>query len=248
MHAKAEQAFRELCPAEITGRVLRTEYDSRDGTLVVYAGLTDAEADADPLELLRRNLDPLHYGIEAPLIYDSATGRPARRMIFPYRLWSNAERMKAAVRVRDREEGPWQKHSGLRLMKGIPEEAAEHTYGRSGRLCLLLDRALPLLAVEVIPGGLREYTDRPADGGIRRAAWVILARSGVSTGHRAFHMLRAHFMRVERAAVVPEPVTREALKLLERDLLREAEEDCRIMTALLRTDVSWLHADVNPNP
>jgi hypothetical protein len=46
---------------------------------------------------------------------------------------------------------------------------------------------------------------------------------------------------------VPEPAGRETLKMLERDLLREAEEDRRIITALLRVDVAWLRADLNPN-
>ena len=245
---KAEKAFREFFPAQLRERVLRTEFDSKDATLIAYARLVDYEMDADPFDLLRRNVDPSFCGIDAPVVYDAVEGRPAFRIVLPPKLWSNAERMKQLELGRDRDISVQPKHSGLRLLKGIPELAACYTYGRSGRLSLLLDKSRPLLAVAVFSGGLFEFSERLTEADLRQAAWVLLARSGVSAGARSFHLLRAAgFFRVARAAGVPEPVGRETLKMLERDLLREAEEDRRIISALLRPDVAWLRADVNPN-
>lgn len=245
---KAESAFREFFPVQLRERVLRTEFDSKDATLVAYARLADHEIDADPFDLLRRNVDPSLCGIDAPVVYDTVEGRPALRIVLPPKLWSNAERMKQLRPGRDRDANDPPKHSGLRLLKGIPERAACYTYGRSGRLSLLLDKTRPLLAAAVFTGGLFDASERLTEADLRQAAWVLLARSGVSTGARSFHLLRGSgFFRVERAAGVPDSAGRETLEMLESDLLREAEEDRRIVSALLRTDVAWLRADVNPN-
>jgi hypothetical protein len=245
---KAEKAFHEFFPAQLRERVLRTEFDSKDATLTAYARLADHEMDADPFDLLRRNVDPSFCGIDAPVVYDAVEGRPARRIVFPPALWSNAQRMKQLELGRYRDESVQPKHSGLRLLKGIPEQVACYTYGRSGRLSLLLDKSRPLLAVAVFTGGLFEASVRLTEANLRQAAWVLLARSGVSAGVRSFHLIRAAgFFRVARAARVPEPAGHETLKMLERDLLREAEEDRRIISALLRPDVAWLRTDVNPN-
>jgi hypothetical protein len=248
LQEKAEKAFCEFLPAQLRERVLRTEFDAKDATLIAYARLADHEIDADPFDLLRRNAEPTICEIEAPVIYDAVDGRPARRIVLPPTLWSNAERMKQLEAGHDRDASVHPNHSGLRLLKGIPEGVTCHTYGRSGRLSLLLDKARSILAVAVFAGGLFESSERLTEADLRQAAWVLMARSGVSDGARSFHMLRAAgFFRVERAAGVPGPVSRETLKMLERDLLREAEEDRRIITALLRTNVAWLRADVNPN-
>ena len=247
LHEKAEKAFQEFFPAQLRERVLRTEFDSKDATLIAYARLTDFGIDADPFELLRRNADPSFWEIDAPIVYDAVEGRPAIRIVLSPKLWSNAERMKQLRSGGDRDASEPPRHSGLRLLKGIPEQVACHTYGRSGRLSLLLDKARPLLAVVVFTGGLFEASERLTEADLRQAAWVLLARSGVSTGARSFHLLRAAgFFRVERAAEVPESAGRETLKMLESDLLREAEEDRHIISALLRTEVAWLRADVNP--
>ena len=248
MQEKAEKAFWEFFPAQLRERVLRTEFDARDATLIAYARLPETEVGADPFDLLRRNAEPTICGIEAPVIYDAVDGRPARRIVLPPTLWSNAERMKQLEAGHDRDASVHPNHSGLRLLKGIPEGATCHTYGRSGRLSLLLDKARSILAVAVFTGGLFESSERLTEADLRQAAWVLLARSGVSAGASSFHMLRAAgFFRVERAAGVPGSAGHETLKMLERDLLREAEEDRRIITALLRADTAWLRADVNPN-
>jgi len=248
LQEKAEKAFWEFFPAQLRERVLRTEFDSKEAALIAYARLAGLGMDADPLDLLRRNVDPWFCGIEAPVVYDAVEGRPVTRIVLPPKLWSNAERMKQLQSGRGRGAGDRPRHSGLRLLKGIPEQAAGHTYGRSGRLNLLLNGARPLLAAAVFVGGLFEAPAQVTEADLRQAAWVLLARSGVSTGAGSFHLLRAAgFFRVERAAGVPEPAGRETLKMLERDLLREAEEDRRIITALLRVDVAWLSADLNPN-
>lgn len=244
---KAESAFREFFPAQLQERVLRTEFDAKDATLIAYARLADHEIDADPFDLLRRNVDPWFCGIEAPIVYDAVEGRPALRIVLPPALWSNAQRIKQLRSGGDRDASESSRHSGLRLLKGIPEQTTCYTYGRSGRLSLLLDKTRPLLAVAVFVGGLFESSQRLTEANLRQAAWVLLARSGVSTGARSFHLLRAAgFFRVERAAGVPESAGRETLKMLESDLLREAEEDRHIILALLRADVAWLRADLNP--
>ena len=248
LQEKAEKAFWEFFPAQLRERVLRTEYDSKEAALIAYAGLPETEVGADPFDLLRRNAVPTLCGIDAPVVYDAVEGRPVIRIVLPPKLWSNAQRMKQLQSGHDRDASDHPRHSGLRLLKGIPQGATCHTYGRSGRLNLLLDNARPLLAVAVFTGGLFEASERLTEADLRQAAWVLLARSGVSTGARSFHLLRAAgFFRVERAAGVPESAGHETLKMLERDLLREAEEDRRIITALLRADVAWLRADVNPN-
>jgi hypothetical protein len=71
-------------------------------------------------------------------------------------------------------------------------------------------------------------------------ALILLARTGSAIRPYPFHMLREKdFFTVERAVHIDKVNGVETLKTLENELIRGAEEDRKIMNALLSSRVSW---------
>jgi hypothetical protein len=238
---RAEKAFQKACPADLSGRILRTTLDAADGTLVVYAFLpSDVSEDVDPFRLLRRNAMLPDAGIMTPMVLDAESGRPAGRIVIPYELWADAEKLKTLWQQPASFEKPREAGSELRLLKGVPDDVSQYRYGRSGRYTLLLDRRPSLLAARVFPGGLAPVVGEVPVERLRRAAWMLLARSSVTPKPCPFHMLRGEsFFQVERAVAMPSSPARETVKVFELELIRGAEEDRVILTTLFQTPVPW---------
>jgi hypothetical protein len=175
-----------------------------------------------------------------PMVLDAATGRPAGRIVIPYTLWADAGKLKAFWEQSASSEEVSAAGSELRLLKGVPDDVRQHRYGRGGRFTLLLDRRPPLLAVRIFPGGFAPVVGEVPGERLHWAAWMMLARSGVSPKPYPFHMLRgAAFFQMERAVALPSSPAREAVKAFERNLIRGAEEDRVILTTLFQTSVPW---------
>jgi hypothetical protein len=176
----------------------------------------------------------------APTVMDAPTGRPAGRIVIPYTLWADADKLKTLWEQPAPSEKPREAGSELRLLKGVPDDVCQHRYGRSGRFTLLLDHRPPLLAARVFPGGFAPVTGEMPGERLHQAAWMLLARSGVAAKPYPFHMLRGEaFFQMERAVALPSSSARETVKAFELELIRGAEEDRFILTTLFRTSVPW---------
>jgi hypothetical protein len=234
LQERAERIFREAFPHGFENREARVDVTPTTGTMFLFVQTSEQ----DPLCLLRSNGNPLGTPLFAAALVDPVTGRPARRYMLPFKCWSHPERLSAALKddpERPRKLPDW---SRIRLAKGIPEGVEEFRYGRSGRLAILLDRPWALLAVQVFPGGLVPSDRVVSPERLAHMAWVLLARSGVDSRPYSCHMLRrGHVFHVERAAEAGANTGAEGLEALEVHLLKSAEEDRKILDAMMSPQV-----------
>ncbi|RJR29416.1 MAG: hypothetical protein C4576_35425 [Desulfobacteraceae bacterium] len=227
---KAEKILEEFLPEKLSAETMKLEVVSSDGTLFLFRELKSTPA--GPLELLRENGRERQLPLPMHVVLSPESGKPVRRLLIPFGVWSNPARLKAIFRE---HEEAFRDHASIRMMKSIPDGVNDYVYGRSGRLKLLLRQSSVFLAADVFPGGLIESKYRNSEQGILHAAWVLLARSGMTIRPYPFYVLRSDdFFRVERAISLPPSTTHEELRAAEIEIVRGAEEDRKILESLLR--------------
>lgn len=209
----------------------RVEVAPADGKMILYVSALKTD---DPISMLRRNAEEFKGVFSAPVVIDPKSGSFAHRVVIPYKLWVKPQVLRSVLDSKRQinESDPWR--STLFLTKSIPEKTREHRYGRGKKLRLILDRQPVLLAVAVFPGGLVESDLSINSTRLSHAGLVLLARAGMQDRPFSFHMLReSSFFRMERATEISGSVSKDRLKCTERQLIRQADADRKLVRALI---------------
>jgi hypothetical protein len=232
---RARQIFAEAMPQRFEALETKIEVSPQNGMMLLFTQI--ARNENDPLALLGWNAECQNA---APIVLHPEIG-PAKRYTIPFQVWTKPEYLAAFFQNRLTMHTHVPDVSSLRLLRDIPEDVVEYQYGRSKRFTLLLDRVPALLAAQIFPGGLVQANVAVTPERLTRMAWVLLARSCVASKPYPYHMLRdtRHFFSVERAAPITVRGGQSSLRPLEIDLLKGAEEDRRIASALLATEEAW---------
>jgi hypothetical protein len=161
--------------------------------------------------------------------------------VVPFEVWSRPGGLRAFLAGEGDGLRHPADHGPLRLLKGIADGVPEHRYGRAGRFRLLLEGPRPVLTVQVFPSGLIHSRERTTPGRLAGVASVLMARTGIAGKPYPFHLLRSEdFFRVERAVTISGRVNEATtLKMRESELLRGAEEDRKIVAAMLSEPSPW---------
>ena len=105
-------------------------------------------------------------------------------------------------------------------------------------MALVLDRWPALLTARLFPGNLADLDLDRTPARLSIIAEVLLARSGAANRPCSFLMIRgATFFSIERAIDLYYPIPVNRLKTLEKALLQQAEEDRKVIYALMHPDV-----------
>ena len=217
---------------------VRVEVTANDRWLVVYRRPL---ADRQPYEWICKNACYGRKPFAGPVVIDPATGLMSYRYVIPLPLYSHygVEETLQMVLSGNRWNGglvaDWSK---LLQSKGLPAGGDDVSFGRSGRLGLITDRWPALLTVRLFPGELADKNLVRSPECISRVAGVLLARSGAPRRPQSFHMIRGTgFFSVERAIEIYYLLSAQRLKSMEKDLLEQAEEDRRVISALMNPEV-----------
>jgi hypothetical protein len=238
LEENANQAVEEILSNQGPQFESRVEVIPSDFTVLVYIRLPEQDS---PLEILRQNKESRQKSLSAPVVIDPKTGFLSHRYVIPYMIYKHRgveKTLRLVLAARDginKVKTDWSK---LRSNKKIAEDIIDFQYGRSGRLSLLLERWPALLTAQVFPGGLVESDFTATSERLSSIAWILLARSGLANRPYSFHMIRDKtFLSVERASEIHFSISPDRLRSLEKDLVKQAEEDRIIIMALMKPSV-----------
>ena len=234
----ANQAVEEILSDKRNQFESRVEVIPSDFTVLVYIRLPEQDS---PLAMLRENKENKKKSFSAPVVIDPETGFLSHRYVIPYMLYKHPgikKTLRLVLAEKDEKNKVRADWSKLRSTKKIAEDIIDFRYGRSGRLSLLLDRWPALLTAQVFPGGLVESEFTATSERLSSIAWVLLARSGSLNRPYSFHMFRNKtFLSIERAIEIHFTMSANRLKSLEKDLVKQAEEDRLLIMALMKPSV-----------
>jgi hypothetical protein len=222
----------------------RNEFESRvevipsDFTVLVYIRLLEQSS---PLTILHENKEGQQKSLSAPVVIDPKTGFLSHRYVIPYGLYKHRgieKTLRLILAAKDGIKKVKTDWSGLRSNKKIAEDVFDFRYGRSGRLSLLLDRWPALLTAQLFPGGLVDSDFTAGSERLSSIAWILLARSGLADRPYSFHMVRNKtYLSAERAIEIHFTISPDRLRYLEKELVKQAEEDRIIIMALMKPSV-----------
>jgi hypothetical protein len=234
----AKQAtIRILAGAKRSGDV-RIEVIPNDLSLIVYCRTPHNHR---PDEWIYKNAEHGKKPFAGPVVIDPETNMISYRYVIPYLLYNRfgvEETLQMVLTGKNQNGEIRMDWSKLRQSKGLPADCDEFSYGRSGRLRLVTDHWPALLTARLFPGELAEMNLVRSPECLSRVAGVLLARSGAPHRPHSFHMIGGtSFFSVERAIELYYLLPATRLKNMEKDLLEQAEEDRRVISALMHPDV-----------